>query len=53
MAVQITIPQDTQNAETLADTLRHIADLLNKGYTSGNYPTWEMTGEEEPTQIED
>ncbi|WP_217181598.1 hypothetical protein [Streptomyces sp. AC495_CC817] len=26
-----------------ADTLRHIADLIEQGYSSGYYPHWSVT----------
>ena len=28
--------------QSMADALRHIANLLDEGYTSGHYPTWEI-----------
>ena len=34
-------------SQSMADALRHIADLLDQGYTSGHYPTWEIKIEED------
>lgn len=32
--------------EDLAETLRYIASLVDKGFTSGYYPTWHIKAEE-------
>lgn len=35
------------NAEALAEQLRNIASLLDQGYTSGYYPSWELVEKKE------
>ena len=38
--LRIVINEVVDSAEDMAQTLRHIADLLDKGNTSGYSPTW-------------
>lgn len=38
---------DLEPAEDMATALRHIANQLEQGMTSGYYPTWELKVEEE------
>lgn len=38
----ITIFEDADTPEALADMLRHIAALLDQGYTSGIGPNWSI-----------
>lgn len=41
------IREDNPDGQDMAEALRMIADLLDEGYTSGNYPTWELVIEDE------
>ena len=41
------IREDNVDGMDMAEALRRIADLLEQGYTSGHYPTWEIKIEEE------
>ena len=36
------IREDNLDGHDMAEALRHIANLLDEGYTSGHYPTWEI-----------
>lgn len=47
--VTITIDEADNNSE-MADKLRHIADLIDEGYSSGAYPDWQLTGEQQFTE---
>ena len=40
--VTVWIREDNLDGQDMAEALRHIADLLDQGYTSGHYPTWEI-----------
>lgn len=37
---------ECEDAEDLPDLLRHVADLIEQGYTSGDFPTWDIEDEE-------
>ena len=41
------IREDNLDGLDIAEALRKIADLLEEGYTSGYYPTWELVIEED------
>lgn len=43
----INIQEDVESPEVLAELLRSIADLIDEGYQSGYYPTWDITRNEE------
>jgi hypothetical protein len=45
--VRISIFAGKENVEDMAEMLRHIADQLDQGMTSGYYPGWELVEEEE------
>ena len=47
LTVTAWIREDDADANRMAEALRHIADLLEQGMTSGHYPTWELTIEED------
>lgn len=38
--ITINITEEVNNHLEMADTLRYIADLLERGYTSGYAPNW-------------
>lgn len=38
----VRILEEFKSAEAAADALRHIAGLLDDGFTSGHYPGWEL-----------
>lgn len=38
----VTITEQAETPEDLADVLRSIADLLETGFTSGYYPSWQL-----------
>ena len=40
---KINIQHETSSPEQMVETLRHIANQIEEGYTSGYYPTWDMT----------
>lgn len=40
--VYISIVESVPTVEGLPDLLRHIADKIEEGNTSGYYPTWEI-----------
>jgi hypothetical protein len=46
--LSISIPTEFSNKSDLAYALRHIADLIEEGYTSGG--DWDLTGEEEESE---
>ena len=46
--ITIDISQEAHSSGEAADLLRHIAEQLDRGYTSGYYPTWSIEGEAEP-----
>jgi hypothetical protein len=50
--IYIDITESTNTKIDMADTLRRIAKMIEDGNTSGYYPTWELTGEEEPENEE-
>ena len=41
------IREDNLDGQDMAEALRTIANLLDQGYTSGHYPTWELVIEED------
>lgn len=45
--ISIEIQEPANSVEEMASTLRHIADKLDEGYTSGYYPTWGIKREED------
>lgn len=42
----LSIEETADSTEELADTLREIASKIDEGYTSGYYPTFDITREE-------
>jgi hypothetical protein len=40
--ISINITEEKNTPEEMAETLRHIANQIEQGYTSGYYPTWEL-----------
>jgi hypothetical protein len=42
MTVRITITETTADTSDMIDLLRHVADLIEQGYTSGFHPGWSM-----------
>lgn len=50
--VTIKIHQQEDSANDMAHCLRHIAKLIEEGYTSGCGPSWELEGEDEPEEDE-
>jgi GH18 family chitinase len=45
--IKIEITEETNDAQGMADLLREIAGMVEKGFTSGYYPHWQLSGEEE------
>lgn len=45
--VTLWIREDNVEGMDMAEALRHAADLLERGYTSGHYPTWELVIDED------
>lgn len=45
--ITIDITEETKRYSDMADLLRHIADLIERGYTSGYHPSWDLSGEQE------
>lgn len=45
--IRIVINEEKNTASDMANLLREIADQIDKGNTSGYYPTWTMTDETE------
>lgn len=43
----IAIYETVDSEQALADLLRHIASLVEQGYTSGYYPGWELQEEKD------
>jgi hypothetical protein len=43
--IKIDIKHETSTPEQMVETLRHIANQIEEGYTSGYYPTWDMTNQ--------
>lgn len=41
---KIEIETENDYYEYVADELRHIASLIDEGYTSGYFPTWSVEG---------
>lgn len=39
--------EDCDSAADVADRLRHVATLLEQGYTSGYHPYWEVDAPED------
>jgi len=39
---KIEIKHETSSPEQMVETLRHIAEQIEQGYTCGYYPTWEL-----------
>lgn len=50
--IKITIHQEANNLDDMAEVLLHIAELLKEGYVMGHYPGWE-TSETEPDEQHD
>ena len=46
--LKIEITEDAADKTDMVELLRRIADLVEEGYTSGNYPDWKLTGEADP-----
>ena len=44
--VKIVISESAETVNDMAFTLRHIADLIEKGNTSGYSPTWAIKGDD-------
>ena len=42
---KINVKHETSSTEQMVETLRHIATQIEEGYTSGYYPTWELTNQ--------
>jgi hypothetical protein len=40
--------EEVTTSDEMAELLRTIADMVEKGFTSGYYPTWDLEGFEEP-----
>ena len=40
--ISINITEEKNTPEEMVETLRHIANQIEQGYTSGYYPTWEL-----------
>lgn len=36
------IREDNLEGQDMSEALRKIADMIDEGYTSGHYPTWEL-----------
>ena len=45
--VTLWIREDNLDGMDMAEALRVAANLLEQGYTSGHYPTWELVIEED------
>lgn len=45
--MRIVINSAKPDAESMADLLRNVAGQLDQGYTSGFYPHWTLTDEED------
>lgn len=45
--IGIEITEEVESVEEMVDLLNTIATKVKEGYTSGYYPHWELTGEEE------
>ena len=50
--ITISISEEVENMDDLSMMLQHIADMVDKGYTIGFTPNYEVFGEEEESQIE-
>ena len=44
--VSITVSEDADSLESMADVLRKIADMLDEGYSGGYDPDWNATMKE-------
>jgi len=49
----IGINWQTETSEEMADLLRHIAGMIEGGYTSGYYPHWELEEQEDEENEDD
>ena len=45
--VTLWIREEELDDTKMAEALRHAADLVEQGYTSGYYPTWELKIDED------
>lgn len=43
--LRIEITETTASVDEMAELLRQIANLIEQGYTSGNYPHWKINDE--------
>lgn len=41
-AFSVVVVEETETATDMAGVLRTIAGLIEQGYTSGYYPTWQL-----------
>ena len=41
-AFTLVVVEETETTADMADVLRTIAALIEQGYTSGYYPTWQL-----------
>jgi hypothetical protein len=46
------IREDNLDGQDMVEALRHIANLIEQGYTSGHYPTWELVINDEENDNE-
>ena len=49
--IGIIIKSGAENKEEMAETLRYIASQLDRGFSSGFDPSFQITGEEEPESL--
>lgn len=50
--INIKIHEEVSTREDMAIILEKIADLIDRGYSSGYDPEWSLEGEEEPEDDE-
>ena len=52
MTFKIEIYDEADSEDEMADLLRHIADMVEDGYTSGYYPGWVMRDIPDSTDLD-
>lgn len=45
--ITISITEEVSDNQAMADLLRNIAEQIENGMTSGFYPHWDLSGDEE------